>query len=254
MPIYVTPLRSRLNPNIKSGKTIIELDAFINEDHTYSNVASKHKTEKGFSVTDNIQREPIQLVVEAVISTTSLTVRTGVNSKETRADKAFKKLQRLWKNGNKVSVLTGLTNYKNLIITNIAIPRNKKVGEALRATITFREVIVANTKDITIDLFSATTIPDPSAESFGSLGTGIVPDTTFTNQSGQLVDMATTVESYQINTVSVFGKEVSSDTLPQYKGVQTLVPTGLPYESSSKAGQIAKDIVQEKREVFRNVN
>lgn len=245
MPIYVAPLTSkRANPRIGTTANFIELDAFINEDHTYSNIIPVHKTERGFSITDNTEREPIQLVVEAVVSTSSLDNRILFGNSPKRADDAYKKLASMWKRGSIVSVLTGLTTYNNLAITNISIPRNKETSGTLRATISFKEVRIARNTTVTIDEFA--TIKQQFLESTTTLGNvGFeITDTTFTDIDGSLKY----VNSYTYNSSDLI---IGGDESEFVGGVQVLDPIvsdGIgaqnPLERASGAGQSSIETVE----------
>lgn len=149
MSIYVMPTKPKSNPKFGTTNNLIELDAFITESHTFSNAIQAHPVEKGEAITDDIMHEPMELEIEAVISPYGIGVDDRNNPR--RADSAYKKLMVLYASKIPVTVLTGLTTYKSMGITNITIPRNKANSQTLRFTISFKKVRIVGSASVEID-------------------------------------------------------------------------------------------------------
>jgi hypothetical protein len=152
MSIYVLPTSSREKPQFGTSNNMIVLDAFISESHQYSNSVQAHPTEKASAITDDIVSDPFELDVEAVISPYGI----GSDDRTTpqRADNAYRQLMGLYHGKSRVSVMTGLRKYSNLVISNITIPRAKENSQTLRFSINFRQVRVVGSTSVAVDALS----------------------------------------------------------------------------------------------------
>ena len=167
MPIYVAPYRKRSSPKMGYSNKLITLDAFITESHNYQASVTSHPVEKGVNITDNIYNEPTELDIEAVISPYG--IAEGLRGNPERADEAYRELMRLYNNRIPVRVYTGLTNYTNMAITSITIPRSKENSQTLRYNISFRKVRIVSDSVIDLDVLG-----EDELLGFGSSGETVV--------------------------------------------------------------------------------
>jgi len=154
MSIYIAPTVTRDNPKFGTSSRLITLDAFISENHNYTNVVQSHPIEKGESITDDSYHEPTELELECVISPYGISEETRAS--HDRADSAYRDLMKLRTAQVPVSVITGLTSYSNMAITNITIPRAKANSQTLRFNISFKKVRIVGAVSVEVDILGDT--------------------------------------------------------------------------------------------------
>ncbi len=140
----------------------IVVDAAVSEGHSYSAEITEYPVEKGAAVTDNVRPKPDKLRFDVVISDFPLTnegrqqVDTGsVNNRPAarkgRALEVLNKLIRLKDTGTLIKVETGLKTYGNdagtgMVIESIEVPRDKEIKNAVKATITMKQIVIVETQ------------------------------------------------------------------------------------------------------------
>lgn len=140
----------------------LELDASLRETHSARNEVTQHPVERGSAVSDHIRPLPDGLVIEGVVSNAPL-ARPGLvaDSAEnvTRADSAYLQLLELRNSGQLVTVTTKRRTYTNMALTDLTVPGDASIGDALQFTATFVQVTVVDSR--TVEL---------SAQTLGGLG------------------------------------------------------------------------------------
>jgi len=144
----------------------IVIDVVSSEVHTYANTVTDHPVEQGSNITDHSRPEPDGVVMECIITNTPLSrkqathgVQSGAfqfSSTSTGAVKlgdasglaqnAYQQLLKLRNEGTLVDVVTNLTMYKSMAITNLSVPRDKTTTDMLKFSITFKKVRVVQNK------------------------------------------------------------------------------------------------------------
>lgn len=129
-------------------KTVVELDASLEELHTASVDITRHPVEKGADITDHIRRKPRRIRITGIVTNTPIVLfafaRTSLGGR--RAELFFEAIEEVMNSGTLVSVFTTLKQYDNMAIREITVPRNKDKGNVVEATITFEEVILVQTQ------------------------------------------------------------------------------------------------------------
>jgi hypothetical protein len=122
-------------------------DAILRMDHTSSLTITEHPVETGAAISDHAFVNPAVLVMEIGMSDV---VKSLVNGQFedgwSRSTKAFEVLQKLQKDREPLQVVTRLKKYDNMLIETIAVPDDNTTLFGLRATVTMREVFVAQVK------------------------------------------------------------------------------------------------------------
>jgi len=149
MSIYVASTANGYRPKFGTSSNLIELDAFIVENHTFSNSIQSHPVEKGSMVTDGVTANPTELELECTLSPFAIDVTKRADV--TRADLGYRKLKSMFGAKTPVTVFTGLTTYHNMVISSISIPRNKETSKTLRFNINFRKVRIVGTTSFAIE-------------------------------------------------------------------------------------------------------
>jgi len=170
----------------------IEVDTVLSETHSYSNQVTAYPTEGDELSTDNVQRNPEELVIEGISSDTPIREINSDLQKQAlssgRVQVVFNKLLEYGGfevnqyNGKKIlnkipkvlTVITGLKVYTDMIITQLTIPRTYGSGQGLTFTVTFTKLIKVNTQFVAgVNLVS------------DKAGTGTPDQTSSTTDKGQ---------------------------------------------------------------------
>jgi hypothetical protein len=180
-------LGKQIRTNIKdqNGKTVLLVDATTSEVPTYESDITDHPVEDGTDVSDNIRPKPIMLDIEGVISSTPITLSSSLQGLTTAAGgllgsslggfgslagaaggavlggklfsqatdpalEAYSILINLWKKKTKLTLVTGLTQYNNMVIQSISFPKDPKTGGQLRFTAKLKEIRTVSSATVTI--------------------------------------------------------------------------------------------------------
>jgi len=139
----------------KIGSLLI--DARLDEVHSLSNDVTQYPTEVGFHITDNVRATPLLFTMTGMITNAPIDPKSIISDfGENRAANAYDELLRLYYGKEIVSIQTTLELYDDMIISNLNIPKNSSIGDELRFTATFKQIIKARTE------FSLITIEDVS--------------------------------------------------------------------------------------------
>lgn len=126
-------------------------DAFLRLDHTTKLKITEHPVQTGASITDHAYMEPAQLTIEVGMTDVAKSLLPGQFSGGwSRSVTAYQALKELQAQRIPIQVLTRLGLYKNMLIETITAPDDVKTLYGLRATITLREIIVAEVRTVKI--------------------------------------------------------------------------------------------------------
>lgn len=170
-----------LAPGIPTEETITHIifDASINESYQSPARVTQHPVEQsaddpqGINVVDHVQILPRVITLEGIISdsplplqTLSLEAFTGAISSSALAETlgsatlsqlAYEKLEELKNAKAPLSLITGLTEFSPVVISNLNVRRNVNTGRALSFSLTVQEVIIVDSDLVLEDLgFQAT--------------------------------------------------------------------------------------------------
>lgn len=127
-------------------------DAYIRLDHTRKTKITQHPVETGASITDHAYVEPAELIIEVGMSDACVSYIQGqFTQKYTRSVSAIDTLWKLQEQRIPMDVLTRLKLYKNMLIEVISVPDDWQTLNSLRATVTLREIIVAEVKTVAMN-------------------------------------------------------------------------------------------------------
>jgi hypothetical protein len=126
-------------------------DAFLRLDHTTKLKITEHPVQVGAAITDHAYMEPNRLTIEVGMSDAATSFLPGQFSGGwSRSVTAYKALLELQKQRIPVQVLTRLALYKNMLIETITVPDDARTLYGLKATVTLREIIVAEVQTVKI--------------------------------------------------------------------------------------------------------
>jgi len=176
-----TPTHFGYQDDKKELHGILQLDASIKETHNLKATISSIEIEKAEDgtnkINDNVVFEPESLQIEGFVSEAPISLLDSLtnvgaglisnvspaigavgaflstelmNKDEDRQQNALKQLIGLWKSAIPFTVVTGLRRYENMLITNINLPVDTRLGKSLRFTIDMIKVKLVESKTVLI--------------------------------------------------------------------------------------------------------
>lgn len=125
----------------------IFLDATVSEDHHYVSRVTQFPIESGSVITDHVINEPDTLSLSGIVSDSPLAFLSSFN----RSSDAFNRLVRIHELKERVTVVTGIKVYQNMIMTSLSVPRTVETGQALNFVMEFQQVLLDATVQLNIN-------------------------------------------------------------------------------------------------------
>ncbi len=137
------------------GVKVIPLDASLEENHVYKALVTKNPVETGADISDNISINPVELSITGFITDTPVKffqgIRNAVSGSGSLSKTAHDDLVFLFKAKQKMTVITGLTTYKDMVISALSFPRNAQTGRAIRFECQLMQIITVTFETGEID-------------------------------------------------------------------------------------------------------
>lgn len=152
------------------------IDATTNEEHGAKAQVSEHQTESGLPATDNIRPLPRPLTLEGFVTNTPIEQPKSYTQGEQgtiqsvqiptidnrqmdasvfkfdvpieRVREVFGDLVDAVSAGSLFNVTTTLANYENMGVENFTVPRNAALGNALKFSLTFKQLRIVSTETV----------------------------------------------------------------------------------------------------------
>lgn len=143
---------SRNKPKIGT----LVLDASIAEEHAIDVSITDNPIEDGGTVTDHALVEPRVLTMEVMVTAHPDQLIPTLSA--VRHIQEYRKLQRIAKSRDVITVVTSLERYRNMLIERVSTPRTVENTNALRITVQLRQIEIArvdaaeNLGDVAADL------------------------------------------------------------------------------------------------------
>lgn len=143
------------------GITGLPFDLFISEKHALSFKVGEHPLQNGATVSDHVQRDLQEVTVEGMFTnhpiggrsySEKVTFEKNYASQDVQSSVANTALQKLEslrnlaKKKEPVRLVCSLDIYPKMVITNIEYERDKDSGNAIRFSVTLREVNIVSLK------------------------------------------------------------------------------------------------------------
>lgn len=119
----------------------LKIDATPKQDHNRTAQVTKHKVEKGSNITDHVIIENPGLSLEGIMSEFSKG-ETG----EFLHQVTFERLEKAWKYGELVKVVTRRKTYTDMVITSFSCPVEVTQGHALFFSLQLENIRFAETQ------------------------------------------------------------------------------------------------------------
>ena len=143
---------------VKARVGLVEFDASLSESHTMSATVTEHPVEEGADIADHFRRQPDGITISGIVSDTPLVYLASLQAPSPivddltrapdRADLAYAEVQRVMNDGDLVDVVTSLRTYENMALTSFSVVRDTANGNVLNATMSLRQVIVAESETV----------------------------------------------------------------------------------------------------------
>ena len=134
------------------------LDAVTSESHSFDVDVTEHPVETGSAISDHARPRPNRLTLDAVISNTPLTAAAQSNSDSTqgddsvgRAQAAMRRFEEMRDTSELLMVVTPARIYANMVIESMTVPRDPSTGDALRFSLSFKQVRVVANKAVVVE-------------------------------------------------------------------------------------------------------
>lgn len=151
---------------------ILQLDATLSEEHTFSSTITKNEIEEPEDgetnqINDNMVLNPDQLKLEGIISEVPISLIESLKnvgaglvsnvsgvlggagaflstelmaSPENKQQKALEQILSLLKNKIPFTVVTGLKTYKDMMATSFSVPKDSLIGDSLKFSIQLQKI------------------------------------------------------------------------------------------------------------------
>lgn len=195
------PIRTKLTSDATGDVLLVDVTTSAEPEHDSD--LSDHPVEDDYSITDNMKLKPITLQIQGTISESPINLAAEAQGLTSAASSAlgskvggfgtaagaigggflggalFKTSGRpdldaynilitLQKAKRLVTIVTALTEYKNMVLQKITFPKDQSTGRQLKFSATFREVIIVQSQTIQI----ANASPDVKAGATASSDLG----------------------------------------------------------------------------------
>jgi hypothetical protein len=139
----------------------IKIDAFLTETYQFTNEVTDVPVEEGVNITDHVVEKADAIQVSAFIGQTEFEAYSGdtpedLNSlsgfdQKQRIIEVYKKLLKLKRDREPVTVVMGLDTFKNMIITSFNIGRDAETGADLAFDMSFSELKIVKSQSVEIN-------------------------------------------------------------------------------------------------------
>lgn len=124
----------------KTSVSGLEMDTTMTEVHKYTAVSTTYPVESGQQVTDHIYNLPTKVTISGIVTDTPV----NIFSERNRSIRVFNALVEIHRKREVVTLITGIKQYKNMVMTTLNVPRDIQTGQSLTFNMEFQQVIYSN--------------------------------------------------------------------------------------------------------------
>lgn len=126
-------------------------DVTYSENHALENAITENPVQSGASINDHVYQQPRQLTLDVGVSDCLTSYASGqFTNSSTRAISAYQVLVGLWKTAQVMQIATPFETYPSMVLKSINMNCTAQTMNAMRATVTFQEVIIVNAVNVGI--------------------------------------------------------------------------------------------------------
>lgn len=149
---------------------VVNMDAVVSETHTKRNEIPTHPVEQGADISDHVRQVPEEITINGLVSNHPIEILASINAPSPiegdtgavgdRVGEAYKQLREIMDTAQLIQVITGLRDYNNMVIESMRVEREAITGNALNATLTCKEVMLAQLETVDAPENLAAPAPD----------------------------------------------------------------------------------------------
>ena len=156
------------------------IDASITESHTYESQVTEFPVEQGSAISDNVRPMPIVVMIQGIVSDTPIGVMADQRNSE-HGDQAFlpttdaatakargdqqsapsidalAAMLAIRDARQPVPIVTSLSSFDNMVLTNLEVPRDAQTGASLIFTATFKQITIVTNQRVLVRTSTART-------------------------------------------------------------------------------------------------
>ena len=166
---------------------VLELDAFLSEQHQHSAEATQFPVEIGVVISDHVIQKPDVVRLEVIVSDTPTPSSVGLDPEtmrqlasageyRNRSAGLYRKVVELKESATLVLLTSTVHAYDNMVIEAVDLPVDASTGDAARFTVSLRHVQMVGLKTVPVPKIEkagprvskgkqATTVADPKPDS-----------------------------------------------------------------------------------------
>lgn len=136
----------------------VTVDTSVSELHRYDSQVTRFPVENGSSKSDHIFNDPIQLVMEPIISDNPIQLFSlgsdlidRISGQSSRSKTAAEELIRIQSEKQIFTVVTNLRVYENMAFSSLEFKPNQSTGKAIRFSASFIEVQTVTSRTVSIE-------------------------------------------------------------------------------------------------------
>lgn len=122
----------------RTSVSSVVLDAVISEAHVYNSRVTNYPIEDGRIISDHIINDPDTLQLTGLVSDTPLSFLAPFN----RSVNAFNTIVEIHNRRERITVVTGIKVYTDMVITSFQVPRNLQSGQSLTFVIDLQKILI----------------------------------------------------------------------------------------------------------------
>ena len=135
----------------QAGTTTYFFDAVMRADHTQELRSTHHPIQSGASIVDHSYLLPARLVLEIGMSDSMQAFKTGAyTSSSSKSVSAYQKMLEIQALRVPLKIMTRLRIYENMVLENVMAFDDARTRNALKASLYFQEIIVAEVTQNTV--------------------------------------------------------------------------------------------------------
>jgi len=135
-----------------------QIDAFLKEQYSFKNQVTQVPVEDGSIITDHVVEDTPDIQISGFIGKAEFTVfepsatgKPSADDPKGRIIAAYLELLRLKSERQPVDLVTGLSTFPNMIITEFAIDRDAQNGMDLPFEMTFKQIKIVKSETTTVN-------------------------------------------------------------------------------------------------------
>ena len=161
--VFLRTLESNTNKPVLVTISDVVLDASLDETHSFTSTATSYPVESGATISDHIHNNPLRLSITGLISNNPVSGQANAGGRYigeiNRADLVYKKLMSVWTNREPITVITALATYENMVLTGFAVPRDVRIGDAIKVNLDFTQISIVSSTSTPLSYLSDTVAP-----------------------------------------------------------------------------------------------